>query len=156
MKNIEDIKELRKAETSFYKDYLQQKIGEHPRLGKINFTQSGLETVSKQPQAARNFPTLHKDLKKADYIGFEEPIHKKHGTRDNIKGFHKLKNNSQEFLIAETDDGLKYYMSKDIGKLDNRPSRVESNLPSCIIPEKPLYLNSFEDWLREVRCRRGH
>lgn len=156
LKNIEDLKSLRKAETSYYKDYNQGKPTSHPELGQINMTQSGLETVSKQPQAGRNFSTLHKDIKNSDYIGYEKPIHKKHGSKDNIKGFHKLRNSNQEFLIADADDGLKYYMSKNIGEPDVRPSRVESNSPNFIIPNIPQKLNSWEEWLKDLRRRRGH
>ena len=49
----------------------------------------------------------------------------------------KIDNNpnltEEEFLIADTSDGAKYYMSKQIGEHGNRPSRVEPNSPTNII-----------------------
>ncbi|MBO5737821.1 hypothetical protein J6R97_00605 [bacterium] len=133
LKKIEDLKLLRKKETDFYKDYIQGTKSRHPQIGNIEYTQSGLETVSKQPNAGRDFDSLKKELNNAEYVNYELPHHKKHGIKDNIRGFHKLKNNSKEFLIADTPDGAKYYMSKQIGDVSNRPSRVEPTSPNNII-----------------------
>ena len=164
LKKIEDLKLLRKKETDFYKDYIQGTKSRHPQIGNIEYTQSGLETVSKRPNAGRDFDSLKKELNNAEYVNYELPHHKKHGIKDNIRGFHKLKNNSKEFLIADTPDGAKYYMSKKIGDVSNRPSRVEPTSPNNII--QPLQTNfnpsqesvqkpkSFEEWLEELKRRR--
>ena len=87
--------------------------------------------------------------------------HKKHGIKDNIKGFHKLRNKDKEFLIADTSDGAKYYMSKQIGDINNRPSRVEPISPNNIIPSSQTNLNSshqaikaplsYDKWLEELK-----
>ena len=167
LKKIDDLKLLRKKETDFYKDYIQGTKSRHPQIGDIDYTQSGLETVSKQPNVGRYFDSLKKELNNAEYLDYELPYHKNHGVKDNIRGFHKLKNNNKEFLIADTPDGAKYYMSKQIGDVGNRPSRVEPTSPTNIIPSlqtnlnsntsKPLSkLPSWEEWLEELkRKRRG-
>ena len=78
---------------------------------------------------------------KPDLFTYEKPHHKKHGIKDNIKGFHKLKNKNKEFLIADTSNGAKYYMSKQLGDIGNRPSRVEPIPPNNIIPPSQSNLN---------------
>ena len=85
--------------------------------------------------------SLKKDLHNAEYVGYETPHHKKHGIKDNIKGFHKLKNANKEFLIADTPEGAKYYMSKQIGDASRRPSRVEQTSPKNIITNSTQKLN---------------
>src|SRR5699024_11183291 len=55
LKNIENIKELRRAETDYYKNYNQGRSITHPELGKIDFTQAGLETVSRKTELARDY-----------------------------------------------------------------------------------------------------
>ncbi len=164
LKKINDLKLLRKKETNFYKDYIQGTKSRHSQIGDIDYTQSGLETISKQPNAGRDFDSLRKELNNADYVDYELPYHKKHGIKDNIKGFHKLKNNSKEFLIADTPDGAKYYMSKQIGDLSNRPSRVEPTSPNNIIAPTQNNLNpsqqsiqkplSHNEWLEKLKRRR--
>ena len=91
IKKIENLRDLRKKETQYYKNYLQGTSVKHLDIGDIDFSQMGLETVSKYPQVARDFDLLKKDIKNAKYMQYEEPHHKKHGTKDNIKGFHRLK-----------------------------------------------------------------
>ena len=116
--------------------------------------------------AGRDFGSLKKDINKAEYIGYETPHHKKHGTIDNIKGFHKLKNGSKEFLIADTPQGLKYYMSKQLDDIGHRPSRVEPISSNTIIPptsqnlnpsqvQKPLSHNDWLEWLKRKRKNIG-
>ena len=130
LKKIKDTKTLRKAETDFYKDYIQQTSVNRGDLGNIGFTQAGLETVSKQPEAGRNFANLKNDIKNAKYINEELP---KHPRNDNIVKFHKLEKDGQEFLIGETSDGNKYYMSKIKDGSDIQPSGVGSEPPNNIV-----------------------
>lgn len=130
LKKIKDTKTLRKAETDFYKDYIQQTSVNRGDLGNIGFTQAGLETVSKQPEAGRNFVNLKNDIKNAKYINEELP---KHPRNDNIVKFHKLEKDGQEFLIGETSDGNKYYMSKIKDGSDVQPSGVGSEPPNSIV-----------------------
>ena len=99
---------LKQYGKKYYSDYIQGRNTDS-EIGKIDFTQAGLETVSKQPLAGKNFMSLQKDIKEADYISKELPSHHRD---DNIKAFHILKNQNQEFLIGEMDSGNKYYMSK--------------------------------------------
>ncbi|MBQ4115553.1 hypothetical protein IJD34_09145 [bacterium] len=63
MKKIDNLKLLRKKETNFYKDYIQGTKSKHSQIGDIKYTQSGLETVSKQPNAGRDFGSLKKRVK---------------------------------------------------------------------------------------------
>ena len=125
LKNLKNTKILRKAETDFYKDYIQQTYVKRRDLGNIEFTQAGLETVSKQPEAGRNFNTLKKDIQNAKYLGEELPNHPR---KDGIIKFHKLEKDGQEFLIAERNDGKKYYMSKLKDSSETQPSRVGTEL----------------------------
>lgn len=103
------IKNVRKDETKYYKDYIQGTSTKRNDLGNINYTQTGLETVSKQPSAGKYYPDLKSDIKTAEYIGEEMP---KHPRNDDIIKFHRLKKGDKEFLIGETTSGKKYYMSE--------------------------------------------
>ena len=161
LKQIENLKNLRKKETDYYKNYIQGTKTNHHYLGDIKFTQAGLETVSKQPNAGRDLSSLQKDLSNAEYIGFEKPHHKKHGAKDNITGFHKLQNDSKEFLVADTNKDLKYYLSKQKDDIGNRPSRVEPTSSNYIITDFNTNLNSpknksmsYEEWLEEEKRKR--
>ena len=130
LRKLKDTKTLRKAETDFYKDYIQQTSVKRNDLGNIDFTQAGLETVSKQPEAGRNFSTLKKDIKDANYIREELPDHPRD---DKIVKFHRLEKDGQEFLIGETSDGKKYYMSQLKDGTGGRPSGVVSEPSDNII-----------------------
>lgn len=141
LKKLNDFKLLRKKETDFYKDYIQKTKSKHPQIGNIEYTQAGLETVSKHPNAGRDFASLKKGIEQAEYLGYEQPYHQKHGLKDNIKGFYKLKNKDKEFLIADTSDGAKYYMSKQTGDVSNRPSRVDLTSPNSNITDFTQNLN---------------
>ena len=166
LRKIDNLKTLRKKETDYYKNYIQGTKTKHSVLGDINFTQTGLETVSKHPQAGRSFNSLKNDLSRAEYIGYELPYHKKHGQKDNIKGFHKLKKDNKEFLIADTSDGYKYYMSKQVDDTGIRPSRVEPVPSNNIISSSNTNLNpqasnqtiqppkTHNQWLEDLKRKR--
>lgn len=132
LKNIEDVKDLRKKESQYYKDYIQQTSLKREDLGQIDFTNAGLETVSKDPQAGRNLSTLKNDIKNAKYLGEELPTHPRN---DNIVKFHRLEKDGQEFLIGETSNGKKYYMSKMKDGSGGQPSRVVSEPSDNIITD---------------------
>ena len=103
-----NLKELRKQENNYYKDYIQGTKTKRSDLGDISYTQAGLETVSKKPSAGRYFANLKKDIKTAKYIKEEQPSHIRN---DDIIKFYRLEKGNKEFLIAETPSGKKYYMS---------------------------------------------
>jgi len=145
LKNIKDTKTLRKAETGYYKDYIQQTSVKRPDLGNIDFTQAGLETVSKSPESGRNFATLKKDIKNAKYVGTELPNHQR---TDNIVKFHKLEKDGQEFLIGETPDGKKYYMSKVKDGISEQPSRAVPKPSDNIIPQSEKNITPETEILR--------
>ena len=132
LNKIENLKDLRKAEKNYYKNYIQETKVSRKDIGDIDFTQAGLETVSKQPQAGRNFTTLKNDIKNAKYLG-EETLN--HPRTDGIVKFHRLEKDGQHFLIGETKNGKKYYMSKIIDDSELRPSRVGSEPSINIIPD---------------------
>lgn len=145
LRKLKDSKVLRKAETDFYKDYIQQTSIKRKDLGNIDFTQAGLETVSKQPEAGRNFSTLKTDVKYAKYIRVELPAHPRN---DDIIKYHILEKDNQEFLIGETSDGKKYYMSKIKNGSEVQPSGVDSEPFTNIIPDinknvKPIGLSEL-------------
>ena len=126
------LKQLRELETKYYKNYNQKRTINHKELGEISFTQAGLETVSKQPESARNYDSLIEDIKNAKYVGYERPSH----TRDDktIK-FHILENNDTQFLIAESNNKqFKYYMTRPKDGPDTRPSRGGAEPSTSIIP----------------------
>lgn len=121
LKNIENIKELRRAETDYYKNYNQGRSITHPELGKIDFTQAGLETVSRKTELARDYDSLIKEVREAKYIGEELPSHTR---KDKTVKFHTLENNQKQYLVAEADNGQKkYYLTKKADGPEARPSR---------------------------------
>ena len=138
LKNLTNRKDLRKAETNYYKDYIQQTSVKRKDLGDIDFTQAGLETVSKQPEAGRNFATLKKDIKNAVYKNEELPDHPRN---DGIVKFHRLEKDGQDFLIGETAEGKKYYMSKINDELETRPSGGGTNPSNNIITDNAENFN---------------
>lgn len=156
LKKIDNLQELRKAETKFYKNYLQETKVNRNDLGDINFTQAGLETVSKQPQAGRNFATIKNDIKTAKYLRPEKPNHDR---IDNIVKFHRLEKDGQQFLIGETKDGNKYYMSKMIDGSEARPIRVGTEPSDNIIndvsknfnPSEKITRRSLENEAKDIR-----
>jgi len=141
LNKIENLQDLRKAETDYYKNYLQQTKVTRKDLGDIDFTQAGLETVSKQPEAGRNFASLKNDIKNAEYLGAEDLNHPRN---DGIVKFHRLEKDGQQFLIGETKDGKKYYMSKTKDELTDRPSRVGANSPTNSITDNAQNFNPSE------------
>lgn len=138
LKKIKDTKSLRKAEQEYYNDYIQQTSVKQKDLGNIDFTRAGLETVSKQPEAGRNFATLKKDIKNAKYIRTEAPNHSR---TDDIVKFHVLEKDGQEFLIGETSKGKKYYMSKIKGNSETQSSRIGTELPTNIMTDNAENFN---------------
>jgi len=149
LKFLNDLKYLRNMETKYYKNYIQQTFVNRDDLGRINFTQSGLETVSKQPEAGRNFINLKNEIKNAKYLRKESPIHDR---KDDITNFHVLGNGKQEFIIGETNKSNKYYMSKLISEPIIRPSRVGIDSPNSIIPNllSNFKLPEFMDFVKNI------
>ncbi len=124
LKKIEDLKALRKAEKKYYKDYIIGRTIEHEKLGKIDFTKAGLETVSWYPEAGRHFDRLMDDIKNAKYLD-PEPL--KHPRKDKAKQFHILENDIQQLKIHEESAGnKKYYISKLKSGTNDQPTRAGS------------------------------
>lgn len=121
---INDIKALRKAEASYYKNYIQGRSTKLGGFGTMQYTKAGLETVSKRMDAGRNLDTLMQDIKKSKYIKPEPPAHPR---RDDIVQFHRFENKNQEFLIAESKDGGKNIICQVL-KMAQKHVRVGTEL----------------------------
>lgn len=151
----ENLKNIRQQETKYYKDYIQGTSTKRTDLGDINYTQAGLETVSKRPNAGKYYPNLKNDIKTAEYIGEEMPNHSRN---DDIVKFHRLKNGDKEFLIGETTNGKKYYMSEivqDSGKVIE-PSNfgvadIDSDLNRRIAQQIEREIIAEQELLREYK-----
>lgn len=110
---------------NYYKDYLQGRVVNNDYIGDISLTRKGLdETISKNPELAKYFPDLAKNLKSADYL--ETNVLYK-ARKDNIKQFHTLKNDNTEYLIAGNPQGFqKFYLAKNKNTVKpGLPSREE-------------------------------
>ena len=110
--NNNEFKQYKKQGQTFYKDYLQDKLVHHDKLGTIAFTSKGLnETISKNPNSIKFFPSLDQSVAKAKYIETNE-LYK--NRKDDIIHFHKLQDSQNEYLIAENKQGLKkFYLTKN-------------------------------------------
>lgn len=114
-----DKRVVKPAGKQYYQDYIQGTSVNRDDLGKITFTSDGLrETWRQQPKNMVNFPKLKENIKNATYIGEEPKEHYVEG----IKKLHRLRNNGEDFLIAEMENGKKYYLSKNADKINSTQS----------------------------------
>lgn len=117
---------LRNDGKEFYRDYIQGTSINREDLGTINFDSEGLrETGKQQVKHLSNLKNLKKNIKEAEYITTETPIH----PHKNIKQFHRLRKDGEDFLIAETKNGKKFYIAKD----------TENKIPSKDIAAETEY-----------------
>jgi len=121
-------KQFRKDASQYYKNYLQGRNVNHSDVGQIDFTNAGLETVSKQPNAAKNFNSLRKDLKNAEYKTTEKP-RENHPKKANYDSYIKLQDSNNEYVVVHDDNGNKYYLTKQMADdTSNLPSRAEHDM----------------------------
>ena len=107
-----EFKQYKKQAQNFYKDYLQDMVVKHDKIGEVTFTSKGMnETISKNPDKIRSFPDLERNVSKANYVESNE-LYK--NRKDDIIYFHKLRDGQNEYLIGENKQGLKkFYLSKN-------------------------------------------
>ena len=110
----EERKEFRKFAKEYYQDYLQDTDVYNKNLGKIMFTAKGAkETISKNPNMSKDFPLLRNDVKNAKYISTNE-LYKQR--KDKYKKFYKFEGENKIYIIAEDENGYKFYLSTDRAK----------------------------------------
>jgi len=140
----EKIKKLRTVARKYFKENLKGTSIEHPEIGEIKFHYSVIcETLGKgKLKFALMFPKLPEIIKTGKYIRIETPVHDRN---DHIVKFYILENNVRiadttgkyEFVIAEDDNGNKFYVIRDIKNVDN---------PNSAKPEEVTDINNITDF----------
>lgn len=131
-------KAFRKTAEENYRDYIQGRSINHKDLGQIEFTRKGMdETLSKNPELAKQFPDLPKALQKADYKE-TNPLYKVRQDKATEK-FHTLKSGDVKHYVAEDKLGnKKFYLSrKDAAGQGTPPSlggTSSNSIPTTSIP----------------------
>ncbi|MBO5436012.1 hypothetical protein J6A31_09480, partial [bacterium] len=138
IQNIDNLENLSKKEykqfkqntQNYYKDYLQGKIINNKDLGEIAITRKGLdEIINKNPEIAKNFPNLEKDLQNADFLETNELY--KPRKDQSTQRFHTLKDTKNKHFIAEDKDGnKKFYLTKADITDQGTPSQTEGTSSS--------------------------
>lgn len=96
------------------------------RLGKIDFDSTGVrENYKQKPKNMVNYPKLKENIKNAEYIWPEPKEHEIEG----IKQIHRLRNGNEDYLIAETNNGKKFYIS--------RPADLQKAAPEVFAAKAP-------------------
>jgi hypothetical protein len=135
-----ELQQFRKNAKKYYQDYIQGTNTKHNDLGNISFTGVGVgETLHRNPQGATTFNRLKKNIQNAENKGLEAPNHQR---TDDIAGFNRLANENEQYLIAQTDNGNKYYMTEqnpNSGTLRN--SKAENRISDTIIPDNAQNVN---------------
>lgn len=136
-----DKRTVRTDGKQYYRDYIQDTSIKRNDLGKINFDSVGLgETATQKTKNMVNFPDLKKNIKNAEYIGEEIKEH----LDPEIKKIHRLRNGNEDYLIAETQNGKKYYLSKyNENSFQSTPAETGDALKATnnIIPDNTQNLN---------------
>lgn len=147
-------KQYTKDARGYYQDYIQgTKLN---RFGDIEFSKRGVqEQLRWNPELAKNFPELKKDLNTAKRLPNEpnkDALDKKY-----TKYFEVYRGKNGDHLIERFEDGRRrYYMTKNIPTGTPHATSTGSNRnASNIIPHQNKSFNPAEDIFEWLKRKRG-
>lgn len=138
---------FRKEAQGYYKDYIQDTSVKNPDIGKVKFSAKGMEeTVSKNPNLAKDFPNLRKDVKNAK-LTETNGLYKQR--KDAAEAFHTLEGKNNQHLITKDNQGQRYYLTKNKMSDDSRLLPSGGGLlssPTNSIAQQPQSFNFMESF----------